>query len=179
MEKFLWLQNNLFGGRKQTAKLLRSLSLIAKPEASPGPIENRASNPGHLPSRAYLGLGRQQSRAWHSRAKPFGAFTVQLNCGYVLLYSCSKWGRGLSVGWTMLTAGKGKQRTAGQKQPAVKPCPAAPAREYGINNTSIYRVWFSQGRAKHKTDPLLHTVTHSCDPGPSQDGAAGVSIPGR
>lgn len=46
--------------------------------------------------------------AGHSRAQSYGAFTVQLNCGYVLLYSCSRGKGGLSVAWTMSTAAKGK-----------------------------------------------------------------------
>lgn len=40
---------------------------------------------------------------------------------------------------------------------AAKPCPAAPAREYGINNTSMYRARI------RKANPLLHTVTKGLD----------------
>lgn len=82
--------------RKEGSRQLRSLSLIAKPEASPGQTENRPSRPGHLPARTCLGPERQQGRAWMGTAghSPVG-LPLQLNCGFVLLYSCSE-GRAVS-----------------------------------------------------------------------------------
>lgn len=82
---------------EEGSRQLRSLSLIAKPEPSPGQRENRPSRPGHLPARACLGPGRQQGRAWMGTAghSPVG-LPLQLNCGFVLLYSCSEGRRAFS-----------------------------------------------------------------------------------
>lgn len=82
---------------EEGSRQLRSLSLIAKPEASPGQRENRPSRPGHLPARTCLGPERQQGRAWMGTAghSPVG-LPLQLNCGFVLLYSCSEGRRAVS-----------------------------------------------------------------------------------
>lgn len=143
------------------------LSLIAKPEASPGPKEATASSPDHQPSRACLGLGRQQLGRAQQGTVPQGFHCATQLWLYMYCFILTQ-GRkeGCSVAWTMLTA--------------AKPCPAAPAREYGINNIYVQGLVPSGDRGQDApADPPLHTVTHSCNPGPSQDRAAGASITGR
>lgn len=126
-EKFLWLRNNLVGRRKQTAKLLRSLSLIAKPEASPGPTENRASSPAHLPSRAYLGLGRPQSRARHSRAQPFRGPSLRICIALFLLKVGKRAFRGLDNADCSL-------RQAETSRPKTPCSQTLPARQHRLEN---------------------------------------------
>lgn len=88
--------------RKSTAKPLRLLSLIAKPEASPGPKEATAASPDHQPARACLGLPGPgeaavgQGTAGHS---PSGFSLCDSTAViHVLLYSYSRKERGLFSG---------------------------------------------------------------------------------
>lgn len=70
------------------------------------------------------------------------------------------------MAWTMLTAARGRAELLDENGLQPNPArPAAPAREYGINNTSMYRA-----------NPLLHTVTKAQT---GQGRAAEVGTTGR